>query len=158
MSHHPWYRRAVPLALAVSLSVPAVAAGQGIPEPHAPVSTTLGDIAALRTAYVDAFNAKDAKAVSAMYTPDAIVIGVDGSQTVGAAAIAKMNADSAANWPHGVVASFATKVYGATAVDIGTWTVHPKAGGEFVSRYLVVLRHGIKGWKVHYLVNVPMAK
>jgi uncharacterized protein (TIGR02246 family) len=158
MSRHPWYRHAVPLAMALSLYVPAVAAGQGVPEPHVPISTTLGDIAELRAAYVDAFNAKDAKAVAAMYTADAISIGVDGSQTVGARAIGKMFADSAANWPHAVINSVSLKVYGATAVDVGTWTVHPKAGGEMVSRYLAVLRHDVKGWKLQYVANVPVPK
>lgn len=158
MSYCPSYRLVVPLALAVSLYVPAVAAGQGVPTPHAPVSTTLGDIATLRSAFVDAFNAKNATALNALYTTDAIAIGPDGSQTVGATAIGKMNTDSAATWPHAVVASFSTQVYGSTAVDVGTWTVHPKAGGEFVYRYLVVLRHDVKGWRLHYVVNVPVAK
>ena len=80
MSYCPSFRLVFPLALAVSVYVPAVAAGQGVPTPHAPVSTTLGDIAALRSAYVDAFNAKDAKALNALYTTDAIAIGPDGSQ------------------------------------------------------------------------------
>ena len=89
MSYCRSYRHVFPLALAVSLYVPAVAAGQGVPTPHAPVSTTLGDIAAVRSRYVDAFNAKDATALNAFYTADAIAIGPDGSQTVGAPAIGR---------------------------------------------------------------------
>ena len=49
MSRHSWYRCAAPLALAVSLFAPAIAAAQGVPQPHVPVSTTLGDIAAFRS-------------------------------------------------------------------------------------------------------------
>lgn len=158
MSPHRWCRHAVPLALAVGLSIPAIAAGQGIPEPHVPLSTTLGDIAKLRTAYVDAFNAKNSMAVSAMYTADAVVIDVDGSQVVGAKEIAKKNAYAAPNWPHAVIASHSVKVYGATAIDVGTWTVHPKEGGEVVNRYLAVLRHDMHGWKLQNVAVVPVPK
>ena len=156
MLHRPWYRYA--LALAVSLCAPVLAVGQGIPKDRTPLPTTIGDIAAVRTAYVTAFNAKDAKAVSAMYTATATVIEASGVQTVGAAAIGKLLADSAATWPHAVVKSSSLKVYGSTAVDVGTWTVHPKAGGEFVFRYLVVLRKDINGWKLEYSAAVPVAK
>ena len=158
MSQGPWYRRALPLALAASLCIPFIASGQGIPKDRAPLTTTLGEISALRTAYVDAFNAKDAKALSAMYTTNAIIISADGSQTEGGPAISKMFADSAANWPHAVVKSSGLRLYGTTAVDVGTWTVHPKAGGEMVSRYLVVLRKDMKGWKLAYSANAPMSK
>jgi uncharacterized protein (TIGR02246 family) len=158
MSRHPWYRHAVPLALAVSLFIPAIAAGQGIPAGHVPLSSTLGDIAQLRAAYADAFNAKDAKALTAMYTADAISIGADGRQTVGARAIGKMFADSAPTWPHAVVSSDTVRVYGSTAIDVGTWTVHPKEGGDIVNRYLVVLRHGIHGWKLQNVAVVPVPK
>ena len=156
MSHRLWYRYA--LALAVSVGAPLIAVGQGIPKDRTPLTTTVGEIAALRTAYVDAFNAKDANALSAMYTATATVIEVSGVQTVGAAAIGKLFADSAATWPHAVVKSSSLKVYGSTAVDVGTWTVHPKAGGEFVSRYLVVLRKDMKGWKLEYSAGVPVPK
>ena len=158
MSRHLWYRCAAPLALAASLFIPAIAVGQGVPEPHVPVSTTLGDIAAMRAAYVDAFNAKDAKAASAMYTADAVLLNADGSQTIGMRSIAKLFADSAANWPHAVATSNSVKVYGNTAIDVGTWTVHPMTGGEMVSRYLAVLRHGVNGWKVQSVALVPVPK
>lgn len=158
MTCHRWCRHALPLALAVGFSLPAIAAAQGIPAAHVPLSTTLGDIATLRNGYVEAWNAKDANAVSAMYTSDAVVIDVDGTEVSGWKAIAKKNEDGAANWPHAVVNSHSVKVYGATAIDVGTWTVHPKEGGENVYRYLVVLRHGVKGWKLQNVAVAPVPK
>lgn len=156
MSHRSWYRCAVPLALSACVLVPSIAAGQGIDRPRIPLRTALADIATLRTAYVDAFNAHDAKAVSAMYTKDAIAINEDGTTAWGMAEIAKANSAGADAWPHAVIKSDTVKVYGATAVDVGTWTTHPKEGGEMVTRYLAVLRHDMNGWKVQYVANVPV--
>ena len=158
MSHRPWHRRALPLALAASLCLPFIASGQGIPKDRTPLPTNLGEITALRTAYVEAFNAKDAKALAAMYTANAIMIANNGSQIEGGPAISKLFADSAATWPHAVVKSSGVRLYGNMAIDVGTWTVHPKAGGELVSRYLVVLRKDMKGWKIGYSADVPLSK
>ena len=150
-----WYRHAALLALASGLPLSA-ANGQGIPMPHPPLPTAQSDIATLRSAYVDAFNAKNAKALSAMFTPNAVVIGIDGSQTMGVPAIGKMFADSAPTWPHAVINSTGLTVFGALATDIGTWTTHPKAGGENVSRYMLVLRHNMNGWKIENMALIPM--
>ena len=156
MSHTSWYRRVLPSALAVILSVPAWAAGQGI-QPHVPVSTTLGDIARMRSAYVEAFNARNAAAVNAMYAADAIVLGADGSETTGAA-IARRNLDSVSTWSPAVVRSTSVKVFGATAIDVGTWTIRTPAGVEVVSRYLAVLRRDVKGWKLQNVAVVPVTR
>lgn len=153
----PVLRRAAPLALALTLAAPSAALfAQGIKEPHTPVSTARGDIAAIRSSYVDAFNAKNAAAVAALYAPDAVVINPDGSVISGNAAIRKMMADSAANWPHAVVTPDSLRIYGATAVETGTWTTHPASGGEQVSHYLVVLRRYIRGWRIQSLANVAV--
>ena len=157
MPHPIWSRHAARFALIAALALPAVAPAQGIP-PHVPVSTTLGDLARVRASYVDAFNAHDAAAVSKLYAPDAIVLGADGSETVGASAIAKANADSAATWPQASAHSNSVKVYGSTAIDVGTWTVHLANGGEQVSHYLAVLRHGVSGWKLQHVAIVPAAR
>lgn len=152
-----WYRHALPLAAMASLALPAIAAGQGI-QPHVPISTTLGDIAKVRVAYVNAINTRNPGAVTAMYTADAIVLGADGSQTVGARAIAKLNADSAASWAQSDAHSTSVKVFGATAIDVGIWTVRTAAGGETMRRYLAVLRHGVNGWKLQSVAMVPAAQ
>ncbi|HEY3933751.1 MAG TPA: nuclear transport factor 2 family protein [Gemmatimonadales bacterium] len=157
MSGQLWYRRGLPLALAVSIWLPALAQGQGI-QPHVPLSTTLGDIAKVRAAYVDAYNAKNAAAVSAMYTADAVVLDADGSETVGARAIGQRNADSVRSWPQASVHSSSVKVYGATAVDVGTWTVRTAAHGDAIQRYLAVLRHDVHGWKLMSVAVVPVPR
>ena len=156
MSQHHWFRHAIPFALVAGFLAPAMAAAQGIAEPHAPITSTLGEIGKARAEYVDAFNAKDAKAVSAMFTADAIAVGANGSQMVGWQAIAKANADGAASWPHVVINSESVKVYGTTAVDVGTWTQTPAGGAEAQFRYVAVLRHGIHGWKLQDVAMVPM--
>ena len=154
MSLRNWYRRAVPLVLAASVLVPSIAAGQGIESPRIPLRTALNDISTLRTSYVDAFNGKDSKALLAMYADDAILVNQEGVLT-GKAAIGKAMGD-AGNWPHAVIKSDSVRVYGATAVDVGTWTTHPAEGGEMVSHYLVVLRHDMNGWKLAYVADVPV--
>jgi ketosteroid isomerase-like protein len=158
MSQHHWYRHAIPFALAAGLLVPAIAAAQGIAEPHAPITSTLGEIGKARAEYVDAFNAKDSKGVNAMFTTDAVFVGSNGSSLVGWSAIAKSNSESSASWPHVVINSESTKVYGTTAVDVGTWTQHPAAGGEMNFRYVAVLRHGIHGWKMQNVAVVPITQ
>jgi ketosteroid isomerase-like protein len=154
MLKHRWYHHVLPLAALASLAIPAIAAGQGI-QPHIPLSTTLGDIAKLRVAYVSAINGRNPGAASAMYTADAIVLGADGRQTIGAPAIAKLHSDSAAGWARSDIHSTSVKVFGATAVDVGTWAVRTPAGGETMRRYLAVLRHGVNGWKLQSVAIVP---
>lgn len=154
MSLRNWYRRAVPMVLAASVLVPSIAAGQGIESPRIPLRTALNDIATLRTSYADAFNGKDADAVNATYTDDAIVLNADGSLAKGRAEIAKAMGD-ASDWPHAVIHSDSVRVYGSTAVDVGTFTMHPAEGGELKHRYLVVLRHDMNGWKIAYAADVP---
>ncbi|MGH7584448.1 MAG: nuclear transport factor 2 family protein [Gemmatimonadales bacterium] len=137
-------------AIAAALAVPAMATAQGI-RPHIPVSTTLGDIAKVRAAYVDAYNDRNAPAVNGMYTADAIVLAADGSETSGGPAISRRNLDSATAWQPATMHSAGVKLYGATAVDVGTWTTQPSGGAAIVQRYLAVFRHGVNGWKLQAL-------
>jgi uncharacterized protein (TIGR02246 family) len=142
--------------VAASVVVPALASGQGIDSPRIPLRTALADIGTLRTAYAESFNARDASAVAGYYADDAIVIGSDGKLYSGKDAISKMMLTDADNWPHVVIKSDSVRVYGATAIDVGTWTEHPAGGGEMVNRYLVVLRHDMNGWKLMYAADVPV--
>ena len=150
-------RAAAPLLLAATILAPAARA-QGVEPNRTPLRTTLAEITTVRTEYVEAYNKKDAKAVSALYTPNAVHIMADGSVVNGGAAISEGMAKDAPNWPHAVIKSDTVHVYGATAVDMGTWTVHPKEGGEVVSRYITVLRRDMRGWKLANVVVVPMSK
>ena len=150
-------RAAVPVILAAAVLAPAAMA-QGIESNRTPLRTTLAEIGTLRTEYVDAFNKKDAKALAGMYTANAVQVQADGTVLNGNAAISANAAKESATWPHAVIKSDTVYVYGATAVDIGTWTVHPKEGEEVVSRYITVLRHDMRGWKLANVVVVPTTK
>jgi ketosteroid isomerase-like protein len=132
------------------------AAAQGIETPHLPIRTVIDELNTTRALYAEAFNAKNAAAVIAFYLPEAILVGPDGSQIMGAKAIGEMMKKEAPTWPHMVLASDTVRVYGGTAVDFGTVTTHPKAGGEEVSRYMAVLRRGVSGWKLASVAEVPV--
>ena len=140
----------------LAAALPAALAAQGI-RPHVPITTTLDYIAKARTAYVDAYNAKNAAAIDHMYTTDAVVLGADGSEMTGPA-FARRNVDSADTWQEATVYSTSVKVYGATALDIGTWTTHPSAGDPVVRHYLAVFRHGVQGWKLQALALAAGAR
>ena len=139
-----------------AVALPTVVSAQGVPADRARLRTALSDIATLRTAYVDAFNQKDAKALAAFYTADGILIQPDGNLIQGREALAKAMADSAPQWPHAVIKSDTTRVYGSTAVDMGTWTEHPTGGGERVARYVTMLRRDMSGWKIAHVVVVAV--
>jgi len=141
-------QRAIRLGI-VAAALPAALAAQGI-RPHVPVSTTIGDIAKVRAAYVDAYNARDAAAVNRIYTTDAVVLGPDGREMSGPE-VARRNLDSASVWQAATVRSTSVKVYGTTALDVGTWTTRPAAGDPVVRHYLAVFRHGVEGWKLQAL-------
>jgi hypothetical protein len=53
------------------------------------------------------------------------------------------------------IASDTVRVFGNTAVDVGTVRTSLSDGGEDVGHYLVVLRRGVKVWKVNSLAVVP---
>jgi uncharacterized protein (TIGR02246 family) len=142
------------MALAVTLALPAFAAAQGVKTPHAPIPTGPKDIAAMRMEYVNAFNAKDSKAISGMYTPDATMVEADGSHAEGMEAISAKNGADAMNWPQLTLTSESLKIYGTTAIDAGTWTTH-SSSGDMSGRYLAVLRHDVNGWKLHDTAEVP---
>jgi ketosteroid isomerase-like protein len=154
MSRRSLFRLAVPLVLAVTLV--GTAAAQGVETPHIPLRTVIDQLNSTRAAYVEAFNAKNAAAVTAMYLDEAIVIEPNGDQIAGAKAIGERMSKNAPTWPHMVLTSDTVRVYGGTAVDFGTVKMHPEAGGEHVSRYMAVLRRGLRGWKIAAVSEVPV--
>lgn len=156
MSRRQRTHRAVSLLLALAVATPAALAAQGIPANAPALRTAMSDLATLRSTYVDAFNKKDAAAVTELYADDAVVIMEDGQMLNGGLEIRSAMAEQAPTWPHAVVESDTTRVYGGTAVDLGTWTVHPADGGEMKFRYVTILRRGISGWKITHVSLVPM--
>lgn len=157
MSRTPWLR-CVLLVVAALGFAGSSADAQGVETPRLPLRTVIDELNSTRASYAEAYNAKDAAAVTAFYLPEAIVVLPDGSQVMGATAIGEMLKKDAPNWPHMVLASDTVRVYGGTAVDFGTVKLHPKAGGEDVSRYMAVLRRGLHGWKLASVAQVPVIK
>jgi uncharacterized protein (TIGR02246 family) len=142
------------LALLLVSIGPTLASGQGIKRPTIPLRKTVDEIRLFREAYADAFNKKDTATVGEMYSPDAIMIREDGSVLAGQDAIREAMAAEAPNWPQLTITSDSMRAVGSTAWDIGT-TRAGSGGGERVSHYLVVLRRGLKYWKINSLALVP---
>jgi ketosteroid isomerase-like protein len=150
--------RLAALALvALPLAAPAVAHAQ-IPDDVVPLRTVIAELNTFRTEYTEYANAKNAKALGGLYDASAIVIQDDGKVVVGGAAIqADLNA-RAPDFPHYVITSDTVSSYGATAIDVGTVTMHPPGGGELKNRYLVVLRRTMGVWKIVRVSVTPIAK
>jgi uncharacterized protein (TIGR02246 family) len=143
-------------ALLLIAVAPSLARGQGVKTPHTPLRSSADEIRDLREAYTDAFNKKDSATVAAMYSPDAILIRGNGSVLVGQDAIRKAFATEAPQWPQlTAVTPDTLRVVGKTAWETGTTRAQPSGGGEQVSHYLIVLRRGMKYWKINSLAVVP---
>jgi uncharacterized protein (TIGR02246 family) len=156
MTSRSWFRASLASAALLLLAVPAAMA-QGVEAPRLPLRTALDELNTVRTEYAEAFNAKNAAAVTDMYAEDAMLVSGDGTLLKGKAAIGMWLADGAKGWPHMVIESDSVRVYGRTAVDVGTLRMHPEGGAEQVARYMVVLRRGMRVWKVVSVASVPVA-
>jgi ketosteroid isomerase-like protein len=126
---------------------PAVASAQ-IEEPRIPLQTKMSELNRFRVEYAEAYNKKDAAAVSAMYSADAIIVDAEGSVHKGGEAIKQWLTGGASSFPHMVIESDSMSIYGNTAVDVGMVKMHPAAGGEMQAHYMVVLRRSMNGWKL----------
>ena len=138
--------RILPFALSLALAAPGALLGQ-IEEPRIPLQTKLSEINRFRAEYADNYNRKDLTAVVAMYSADIIVVNPEGRVFKGIEAT-RADLQSSMPWPHLVIESDSVTVYGNTAVDIGTTRLHPANGGEVVTRYMVILRRDMNGWKL----------
>lgn len=156
MSRIPRFRRVLPVVVALGVAVSSAAAAQGVEAPRLALRTVIDELNSTRASYAEAYNAKNAAEVTAFYLPEAILILPDGSQIMGATAIGEAMKKEAPTWPHIVLTSDTVRVYGGTAVDFGTVKLHPKAGGEEKSRYMAVLRRGLRGWKLASVAQVPV--
>ena len=90
-----------------------------------------------------------------MYLPDAVLIRADGSTLMGQAEIGKALAEDAPHWGPSTFSSDTMRVFGNTAWDVGTMSSQGSAGDATVSHYLVVLRRGLKAWKISSVAAVP---
>ncbi len=161
-------RKILPLLL-VPLAVlgcqPAGQAGGGMDDmaqqPAMSAAEVRGAVDQVRAAWVEAAQAGDAAAVSALYTDDAVMVGADGNEARGRAAI-----QDALAAQFGMLSDLSIQVadFGTedgVAYETGTFsqTMTP-AGGEAASmsgRYMVVLLHQDDGsWKIRqHLTMVP---
>lgn len=148
---------AAALVLTLAAGAPAAARAQ-IPDSAIPLQTVISQVYRFRIEYAENYNKKDAAALAGMYDPNAIVTEADGTTLVGIAAIKAALTKMAPTFPHLVIKSDSLIAYGHTAIDVGTSTQHPAAGGELVSHYLVVLRRGAgeMDWKIVRLAVVPV--
>jgi uncharacterized protein (TIGR02246 family) len=147
------FRAWLPLMVSLAVLLPNVVSGQGIERPRVPLRTALDEIRVLREAYAEAFNKKDTATLVGMYAPDAIVIRGDGTMLTGKEAI--QNSLEAGPWSKMSITSDTVRVFGNTAYDVGTVRTAPSGGNEEVSHYLVVLRRGMRFWKINSLAAVP---
>ncbi len=150
------FRAWLPLVVSLAFLLPNVADGQGIEKPRVPVRTALDELRVLRAAYSEAFNKKDTATLVDMYAPDATVIRGDGTVLTGREAIRKSL--EAGPWGKMSIASDTVRVFGNTAIDVGTVRTSRSEGGEDVGHYLVVLRRGVTVWRVNSLAVVPEIK
>jgi uncharacterized protein (TIGR02246 family) len=107
----------------------------------------------IREEYAEAFYKKDTATLVAMYAADATLIGGDGNVLKGKEAIQKSL--EAGPWQMMSIASDTVRVFGNTAVDVGTVRMAGSGGHQEVSHYLVVLRRGVTTWKINSLAVVP---
>jgi uncharacterized protein (TIGR02246 family) len=145
----------LPLLVCSAVLLPNVAAGQGVERPHVPIRRAMDEIRVLRQEYAEAFNKQATATLVAMYAPDATLIRGDGEMLTGKDAIQK--SFEAGPWGKLSIESDTVRVFGNTAVDVGTARTARKEGGEDVGRYLVVLRRGVTTWKISSLASVPVS-
>ena len=147
------FRAWLPFMVSLAFLLPNVANGQGIERPRVPVRTALDELRVLRQTYSEAFNKKDTATLVDMYAPDATVIRGDGTMLTGREEIQKSL--EAGPWSKMSIASDTVRVFGNTAYDVGTVRTTRSGGEEEVSHYLVVLRRGVKVWRISSLAAVP---
>lgn len=151
---------AAPLLLTLAFVVPSTASAQ-IPDSVIPLQTVVSETNRFRVEYADHFNKKDVAGLVSMYAADAIFTAEDGTRYSGREAIAAYFTKMVPTMPHIVVTSESLLSYGATAIDMGTITMHPPGGGEVKSRYLAVLRRELGGagnWDLVRVARTPMSK
>lgn len=148
-------RSSLPLVAALACLATSSGAAQGVEYPHVSLRTAIKEIATVRSEYADLYNKKDAAALTAMYLSDAVLIRGDGSTVIGQAAIGRALGEQAASWHQVTLSSDTTRVFGNTAWDVGSMSSGGSDGGASTSRYLVVLRRGLQGWKISSVAVVP---
>jgi uncharacterized protein (TIGR02246 family) len=152
--------RVAGLLLLLASAVPSVARAQ-IPDSTIPLQTVISETNRFRAEYADYFNKKDIAGLMTMYAANAIFTAENGTRYTGQEEIKAYFTAMAATMPHIVITSEGMLSYGATAIDMGTITMHPPGGGEVKSRYMAVLRRergGAGNWDLVRVARTPVTK
>jgi uncharacterized protein (TIGR02246 family) len=135
--------RTLAIVAAVALTAPAAFA-QG--------NTETGAIGKARAAFEKVAGAQDAAGIAKLFTPDGVEMPPNAPAAKGRAAIEAYHKGFAQQFMmHGITLTPTdTKVYGDTAVDIGTYKqslMFQKGGGMFddVGKYVVLLKKDASG-------------
>lgn len=150
-------RSSLSLVAALAFVATSLAHAQGVEAPRVPLRTAISEINTLRAEYAEAYNNKAAETLTAMYLPDAILIRHDGSMLLGQAEIGMAMAKETAGGRQISLASDTLRVFGNTALDVGTLSRKGSEGNATASRYLVVLRRGMQKWRIISSAVVPVA-
>jgi uncharacterized protein (TIGR02246 family) len=145
----------IPLALGLLLATPLAARAQ-IEEPRIPLQTKQNEVNRFRLEYADAFNRKDGASVAAMFAADAIFVDADGTMLSGIDRIRSNLTRDVASSAQLELDSDSLAIYGNTAVDVGIAKLHRASGGDLVTRYTVVLRRDMNGWKLVRFQSTPV--
>ncbi len=121
------------------------------------------ELAAATQAWVDAFNARDAGRIAALYAPEAVFWGtVSKTIRITPAAVLDYFQASVANGPHlriAVVDQY-PRVYGAIGINTGAYTSRESRNGEEIvkaSRFTFVYRKQDGRWTIieHHSSRIP---
>jgi len=116
------------------------------------ISTTTGEVTALRDAWTRAFNSRQLDPVIATFALDAVVLPITGGRIVSAAAIKNLYERI---WnrltPHVELTSHVVERSGELAYDSGEYVENLTAGASTVNiagNYVFVFRHRPEGWRI----------
>jgi len=141
------------MLLAVMLPGATTLAAQGVPENAAPLEPTTAQLERLRTRYNAAFNKKDAAAVAALYTQNAIVITADGQVLQGRQAIAQGMRTASTSWGQLTSTGLETRRLGNWGWQVGSTEMKGGPADE-AGRYLAIFGKEQGVWKIRALAAV----
>jgi uncharacterized protein (TIGR02246 family) len=139
--------------LAVLVPAGTALQAQGVPENAAPLEPTTAQLERLRTKYNEAFNKKDAAAVAALYTQNAIVITSDGQVLQGRPAIEQGMRTASADWGQLTSTGLDTRRLGSWGWQVGSTEMKGGPTAE-AGRYLAIFGKEQGVWKIRALASV----
>jgi uncharacterized protein (TIGR02246 family) len=123
--------------LALLLPAGTALVAQGVPQNAAPLEPTTAQLERLRAKYNAAFNKKDAAAVAALYTQNAVVVTAEGQVLQGRAAIEQGMRTASTNWGQLSSTGIETRRLGNWGWQVGSTEMKGGAQNE-AGRYLAI--------------------